>query len=104
MSIRLPSPATRPLVPVREAADIDFLVKESEILTGTSGRTFVVLGARSQSYRIELQPCGYLLDPLDDSGAGTGAQFVSAGEWPSHAVIRALRAGLVFTVAAGGRA
>ncbi len=104
MSIRLPSATARPLLPVREAADIDFLVKESEILTGMAGRTFVVLGACSQSYHIELQPCGYLLDPLDDSGAGTGAQFVNAGEWPSHAVVRALRAGLVFTVETGGRA
>lgn len=104
MSIRFPSAVARPLVPVRDAADIDFLVKESEILTGAAGRTFVVLGARSQSYRIGLQPCGYLLDPLDDSGAGTGAHFVNATEWPSHAVVRALRDGLVFTVEAGGRA
>ena len=104
MSIRFPSAVAWPLVPVRNAADVDFLVKESEILTGMPGRTFVVLGARNQSYRIELQPCGYLLVPLDDGGAGTGAQFVHATEWLSHAVVRALRAGMVFTVEAGGQA
>lgn len=104
MSIRNPSAVARPLVPVRDAADIDFLVKESEVLSGSAGRTFVVLGARNQSYRIELQPGGYLLDPLDDSGVGTGSQFVNAAAWPSHAVVRALRAGLVFTVEAVGRA
>ncbi|AEF88740.1 hypothetical protein DelCs14_1711 [Delftia sp. Cs1-4] len=91
----------RPMVPVRDATDIDFLVKESEIVTGVAGRTFVVLGARNCAYRIELVPCGYLLDPLDDGGAGTGAQLVTAADWPLHAVARALRAGLVFTVEAG---
>lgn len=90
-----------PLVPVRDARDLEFLIKESEIVTGIAGRTFVLLGSRSQSYRIGLQPCGYLLEPLDGDAPAASPQYVSAAEWRAHPVSRALRAGLVFTFEGG---
>lgn len=86
----------RQLVPVREDADIDYLIKENEIETGQAGRTFVVVGSQALTYRIELRPCGYLLDPLDEQGEGTGAQYVGSAEWASHGMARAMRAGLLF--------
>ncbi|MFT3815715.1 MAG: hypothetical protein QM740_20505 [Acidovorax sp.] len=89
------------LVPVRDTQDIDFRIKESELVTGIAGRTFVVFGSPVESYRIELRPCGYLVDPLDGHGCRTGAHYVSAAEWAGHSLARALRVGLVFTFEAG---
>lgn len=85
------------LRPVRTLGDIDFLVKENEIMTGSAGRTFVVMGLRDEACRIALQPCGYVIEPLDEREESTGAHYVSAADWPCHAVVRALRAGLLFT-------
>lgn len=42
-----------PLLNVRAPEDIEFLVKESEVLTGKPGRTFVIAGADRLSYRVQ---------------------------------------------------
>lgn len=88
---------SRPLVPVCDTAELEFLIKESEIVTGIAGRTFVVLGSRLQSYRIALRPSGYLLRSQDGEAMAAGTRYVSAADWPAHPVSRALQAGLLFT-------
>ncbi len=38
-------------LPVQALSDIEFLVKESEVLTGRAGRCFLVAGADRLTYR-----------------------------------------------------
>jgi hypothetical protein len=44
------------LLSVQAPEDIEYLVKESEVLTGRSGRTFVIAGADRLVYRVHWQP------------------------------------------------
>ena len=43
-----------PMLMVDEPQDIEFLVKESEVLTGQAGRIFVIAGADWLTYRVAL--------------------------------------------------
>jgi hypothetical protein len=43
------------LLSVQAPEDIEYLVKESEVLTGRSGRTFVIAGADRLVYRVHWQ-------------------------------------------------
>ena len=43
-----------PLLAVTAPEDIEFLVKESEVLTGQPGRIFVIAGAERLSYRVSV--------------------------------------------------
>ena len=45
-----------PLLAVTAPEEIEFLVKESEVLTGQPGRIFVIAGAERLSYRVRWQP------------------------------------------------
>lgn len=60
------------LLPVQTPDDIDYLVKESEVLTGHSGRVFVISGADSLIYRVHWhpggQPSGLRVERLDNGG------------------------------------
>ena len=40
------------MLAVRSTEDIEYLVKESEVLTGLPGRTFVIAGADRLTYRL----------------------------------------------------
>ena len=48
-------------------ADIEYLVKESEVVTGNPGRKFVIYGADRLIYRIAWHPNGYHVQRLDES-------------------------------------
>ena len=48
-----------PLLAVTAPEDIEFLVKESEVLTGQPGRIFVIAGAERLSYRVRWQLMGF---------------------------------------------
>jgi hypothetical protein len=82
---------------VRAAADIEYLVKESEVMTGEPGRTFVISGADRLVYRIRWHPIGCIVQRLDDHGNATSTQYVLHGEFEAHSVSEALRAGQLFT-------
>jgi len=51
--------ATGRLRKVRALADLDYLLKESELLTGRRGREFEVGHGRKRAYRIAFNPRGY---------------------------------------------
>ena len=53
------------LLPVRSLNDLDWFVKESEIITGYPGREFVVAGADQPTFRIHLDHVGYQIARVD---------------------------------------
>jgi hypothetical protein len=86
-----------PLLKVRAPEDIEFLVKESEVLTGKPGRTFVIAGADRLSYRVQWHPMGSKVERLDAHGQALSSQHLLPWEFLDHSVVQALRAGQLFT-------
>jgi len=60
-------PALGRPIQVCTPADIEYLVKESEVVTGNPGRKFVIYGADRRAYRIAWCPNGYHVERLDES-------------------------------------
>ena len=53
---------------VQAPEEIEYLVKESEIVTGQPGRTFVIASADRLIYRIQWHPIGYQVQRLNAAG------------------------------------
>lgn len=88
----------RDLLPVRSLNDLDWFVKESEIITGTPGREFVVAGADRPTFRIHLDHDGYQIARVD-LGEQTAPVCATAPELAQHALGDALAHGQLFTTA-----
>ena len=58
------------LLPVRAPEDLEYLVKESEIVTGRPGRTFVIAGADRLAYRLQWHPLGFQVERLLSKNRG----------------------------------
>jgi hypothetical protein len=90
------------LLPVQTPKDIEYLVKESEVLTGRSGRVFVISGADSLIYRVHWhpggQPSGLSVERLDDGGRVLSIQRLQLWEFPEHSLVEAQAAGQLFTL------
>ena len=87
------------LVPVRTLNDLDWLVKESELMTGEPGREFVVAGADRPAYRVEFDCAGYQIQRVDDKTGMAMPQHATAPELVRHALGNALACGLLYTAA-----
>lgn len=85
------------LLPVRAPEDIEYLVKESEVMTGQPGRKFVISGADRLVYRIQWHPIGYKVQRLDDTDNATCTLYMLPGEFHVHSLGEAIRAGQLFT-------
>ena len=85
------------LIPVRSTEDIEFLVKESEVVTGKPGRKFVIGGADRLVYRIQWSPSGYHVQRLDEAGNATSSMYVQPESFAEHCVGDAMREGYLFT-------
>ena len=85
------------LLTVQAPEDIEFLVKESEVLTGRAGRTFVIAGADWLAYRVHWHPIGLKVERLDAEGRVLSAQHLLPREFLGHSLIEALAAGQLFT-------
>ena len=88
---------TPPLLTVQAPEDIEFLVKESEVLTGRAGRTFVIAGADWLAYRVHWHPIGLKVERLDAEGQVLSTQHLLTREFLGHSLIEALAAGQLFT-------
>ena len=88
---------TPSLLTVQAPGDIEFLVKESEVLTGQAGRIFVIAGADWLSYRVLWSQAGFKVERLDDKGQVLHTQHQLPWEFVEHSVIEALQAGQLFT-------
>jgi hypothetical protein len=85
------------MVNVHASEDIEYLVKESEIVTGRLGRKFVISGADHLVYMIQWYPVGYKVQRLDEMGNPISTNYVQPDELASHSLGEALRAGQLYT-------
>lgn len=79
--------------------EIEFLVKESEVLTGKPGRTFVIAGADRLTYRVQWRAEGFKVERLDGQGRTLNVRHLLPWEFIDHSVVEALHAGQLFTLA-----
>lgn len=86
-----------PLLTVQAPEDIEFLVKESEVLTGQSGRTFVIAGADWLTYRVHWHPIGLKVERLNAAGQILSTRHLLPREFLRHSLMEALAAGQLFT-------
>ena len=87
------------MLAVRSTEDIEFLVKESEVLTGLPGRTFVIASADWLIYRVQWHSMGFKVERLDARGRTLSSQHLLPWEFIDHSVVEALNAGQLFTAA-----
>lgn len=85
------------LVPVRTTEDIEFLVKESEIVTGRLGRKFVIASADRLVYLIQWHLDAYQVHRLDHQGNPICTLTMLPDEFEAHILGEASRAGQLFT-------
>lgn len=89
------------LLSVRAPEDIEHLVKESEVLTGRAGRSFVVRGADWLVYRVHWHPRelpgGVKVERLDARGHVLVTQHLQVWEFLDHSLVEAQAAGQLFT-------
>lgn len=93
----LRAPAARAWVPVRDLGDIEYLVKESEVLTGQAGRCFVVAGADRLTYRVHWHPLGFKVERLGEQGRVLDRRHLLPWELEQHSLAEALACGQLFT-------
>jgi hypothetical protein len=89
------------LLRVQAPEDIEYLVKESEVLTGRAGRSFVIAGADRLVYRVHRQgrehPSGLLVERLDARGHVPSTRRLPLWEFLEHSLVEAQAAGQLFT-------
>jgi len=86
------------MLAVRSTEDIEYLVKQSEILTGLPGRSFVIAGADRLTYRLLWHPMGFKVQRLDDQAKVLHTHHLATFEFLDHSLLEALHAGQLFTV------
>ena len=85
------------LLTVHAPEDIEFLIKESEVLTGRAGRNFVIAGADWLAYRVHWHPIGVKVERLNAERRVLSTQHLLPREFLRHSLIEALAAGQLFT-------
>ena len=90
-------PSNNHLRQVRTLADLQYLVKESEIVTGKPGRKFLVCGADLLAYRIAWLANGYQVQRLDAADNTLCTMFMHPHEIGANGIGDALRGGQLFT-------
>jgi hypothetical protein len=85
------------LIQVNCLEDIEFLVKESEVITGKPGRHFIISGDGNVMYRIHCDPSGYQIQHLDAAGNPTNTTHMKPESLAEHSLGKAVREGLLFT-------
>jgi len=85
------------LVPVRSLDDLNYMVKESEILTGKPGRDFVVVGVDRPAFNVQLNPLGFQVMRIDADATLQQHTCATASELVNHTLGNALLCGLLYT-------
>jgi hypothetical protein len=85
------------LLTVQAPEDIEFLIKECEILTGRAGRTFIIAGADWLAYRVHWHPIGLKVERLDATSQVLSTRHLLPREFLQHSLMEALAAGQLFT-------
>ena len=85
------------MVAVHATEDIEFLIKESEVITGRLGRKFLIASADRLAYVVQWYPDGYQVQRLDQEDKPICTLTLRASEFQQHSLGEALRAGQLFT-------
>jgi hypothetical protein len=96
MQAQPPTPSVS-LMRVLGLAEIEFLVKESEVLTGQSGRIFVIGGADRLVYRVHWHPSIVVVERLGADDAVLDTRHLPPHDFAAHPVVEALAAGQLYT-------
>jgi hypothetical protein len=88
--------AVTQLQKVQSLSDLDWLIKESEIVTGSPGRDFVVLGADRPAFHVRLDLGGYCINRIDHT-AESQAWHTKAPALAQETLGEAIAVGLLFT-------
>ena len=84
-------------LPVQVLGDIEYLVKESEVVTGQAGRAFVIAGADRLIYRVHWHPLGFKVERLDMHGDILDSRHLLPSSFEQHGLAQALACGQLFT-------
>ncbi len=88
---------TGSMLPVHAAGEIEYLVKESEIVTGKPGRKFIIAGADRLAYLIQWHSIGYQIQRLDTADKPIYTLTLPSDALPLHQLGQALQVGQLFT-------
>lgn len=92
---------TTPLQRVGRIEDLEFLVKESEVLTGRSGRRFVIASADRLHYLVHWRSPALVVERLDSNGLVCDRQFLLPWEFEQHPLAEAMNSQQLFATAVG---
>lgn len=95
---------TAPWQSVSRIEDLEFLVKESEVLTGRSGRRFVVASADRLVYRVHWRSPALVIERLDDQGTVCDRQILLPWEFEHHMLAQAMASQQLFAPSVGANA
>ena len=85
------------LLTVQAPEDIEFLVKESEVLTGCAGRVFEIHGAERLTYRVHWRQSIIDVERLAADGTVLDTQHLLPSDFATHSVVEALMTGQLYT-------
>lgn len=84
---------------VRTLEEVEYLIKESEVLTGQPGRTFVIASADQLRYRVEWHELYLKIDRLNEDQDVVSTQFMTPLQFATHSLTEALKLGQLLTPA-----
>jgi hypothetical protein len=79
---------------------IEYLIKESEVMTGEPGRVFEIIGAerlKYRVYRVFWQSHVFKVERLDDGGHPLDTRYLLPKEFARHSLVEALASGQLYT-------
>lgn len=88
-----------PMLPVGRIEDLEFLVKESEVLTGHGGRRFVIAGAERLHYLVHWRSPALVIERIDPNGKVFDQRFLLPWEFEEHPLALAMAARQLFALA-----
>lgn len=99
MRTRLLLQSVTPWLPVGRIEDLEFLVKESEVLTGRSGRRFVIASADRLYYQVHWRSPALVIERVDQCGTVCDRQFLLPWEFQHHPLGQAMDSRQLFATA-----
>ncbi|MCE4369686.1 hypothetical protein [Xanthomonas hortorum] len=85
------------LLPVRTPQQMDHYLRESELLTGSASRLFVIASADRLRYRVRWTAQGCEIERLDALGNPLDTVVLGCDEFLVHPLVDALRSGQLYT-------
>ena len=85
------------LLPVRTPQQMDWYLRESELITGAARRLFVIASADRIRYQVQWTEQGCRVERLDARGNALHNTVLDCDEFLVHPLVDALRSGQLYT-------